>query len=175
MKVKIKIELDKRTRQSLERMSTNHSPFFTGNPTKQDGIDVSNFNNPCTINEHDKNIFNDLVSTMFGSTINPTLWKQLDNMFDNTFDKEKKFGSIQFPNRPTFKPEEHVWPEIGNPVEKHDPTLKQGLMSGLDSSLSDDVMINFCAAVIADTIKDESIGLSKEQFDKLVDAVNSKF
>lgn len=171
MKVKIKIKLDKRSRQSLEGMSNNYSPFIVSESTKQKGIDVSDFNTSCALNEHDKKIFDELVNSMFGGSVHPTMCKQLDDMFD----KKKKYGSIQFPNRTTFKPEEHIWPEVGNPVKEDSSTPKQGLMSGFDSPFSDDVMINLCATIIADTIKDESIGLNKEQFDKLVDAVDSKF
>lgn len=171
MKVKIKLKIDKRNRQHFERMAKKHSPFIASNHAKQDGLDVADFSNPCALSEHEKNIFDELVNTMFGNSINPALCNPLHSMFD----KNKKTGSIQFPNRPTSKSEEHTWPEVGNPVQTDDLTPKQGLMSGFDSSFSNDILINFYASVIAEAIKDKSVDLDKEQFDKIVDAVNSKF
>lgn len=198
IKVKVKINLNNRARKSLD--------------------------NQCDLTAKDKQIFDELVASMFGTPNKDVFQKQSDNMVN----RNKQYGSIQFPNRPkitdgksdavkhgidindispellagefrtlheqlqnmsdkckgfnniksmngnSIKPEEHVWPEFGEPLKMDDIEIKEGLMSGFNYSIPEDVMVTLWADVIVNAIKDDSIKFNKEQFDSLVDTINSK-
>lgn len=70
--------------------------------------------------------------------------------------------------QPDIKPEEHVWPEFGNPFRSK---AKPGLLSG---HCSKSIMMDVLAATIVTSLKDEESVVTAEDWHALVENVNSK-